>query len=293
MHTPPLSLAQVTTGSTHRYTPQANASGSSAPYARNLGGVIAAPTPNLSTFRPRGYGLSNGVFPESKPHEELYYTQPGWPLDKRNGGVRPTGRKARIPFSLKDTPLTLKARAAAKHGMSVGDYERYSDPFSPSRVAALLAGGAPGGPAGVGAAERDALAAALPGAELPTDPAQARVAAALASGDGVPRDVPGTFAAAVSSVLTPEEEALLGSGADAGELVSKAAGYQDMIDRYAGGAGGKVSTRRRRRRTARAVHTGGAAGAPVRRHLSPHIQPSGGARFASPPTSHTDRKSVV
>lgn len=241
---------QTTTGSTYKSEPIANAHGSSAPYARNVGGVIAAPTPNLSQFRPRGYGLGNGVFPESKPHEELYYTQPGWPLDKRNPANRPTGRKARIGFSLKDTPLTIKARAAAKHGMSVAEYERYSDPFSPSRVAALLAGGAPGGPGAVTPGERDALAAALPGAELPADPGAARVAAALAAGDAIPSDISGTFAAAVAEALTPAEEAFLSAGHDASELTSKAAQYQDMIDRYAGGAGGKV-------RTARSRQTGG------------------------------------
>jgi hypothetical protein len=243
---------QTTTGST-RYEPLANAAGSSAPYARSLGGVISAPTPNLSQFRPRAYGESNNVFPESKPNEELYYTQPGWPLDKRNAALRPGGRKGRVGWSLKDTPLTIKARAAAKHGMSVADYERYSDPFSPSRVAALLAGGAPGGPGAVTDGERDALAAALPGAELPTDPAAARVAAALAAGDAVPSDAPGTFAAAVSSTLTPEEEAFLGCGHDAVDLVGRAAQYQEMIDRYASGAGGKVSPRRPARRGGRAV----------------------------------------
>lgn len=241
---PPRPRLQTTIGNAHKTPPLANSAGSSAPYARNLGGVIAAPTPNLSQFRPRGYGLGNEVFPESKPDEELYYTQPGWPLDKRNARVAPSGRKARMPFSLRDTPLTIKARAAAKHGMSVAAYERFSDPWSSSRVAALVAGPrAHGGAEGDGALDaeqRDALAEALPGAELPADAAQARVVAALVAGDGVPRDAPGTFAAAVGSVLTPEEEELLGRGLDASELVAQAAGYQDMIDRYAGGAGGKV-----------------------------------------------------
>lgn len=36
----------TTVGSTHRVEPQKNAHGSSAPYARNLGGVITAPYPN-------------------------------------------------------------------------------------------------------------------------------------------------------------------------------------------------------------------------------------------------------
>jgi hypothetical protein len=52
---------QRTTGSTHRYLPEANAHGSSNPYKRNLGGVITAHTPNLSNFKPRGYGVGNGL----------------------------------------------------------------------------------------------------------------------------------------------------------------------------------------------------------------------------------------
>ena len=40
--------------------PEPLVSGSSAPYARSLGGVIAAPTPNQSSVKPRGWGLGNG-----------------------------------------------------------------------------------------------------------------------------------------------------------------------------------------------------------------------------------------
>ena len=134
---------QITTGSTHRTLPQANSAGSSAPYERNLGGVVSEYTPNLSQYRPRGYGLDNGVFPDSKPNEERYYTQPGtcelarvvcvvvlhspfthvsagWAVDPRNKQRWP-GREKR--FSLLDTPLTLRAKAAARAGVSLADLE--------------------------------------------------------------------------------------------------------------------------------------------------------------------------
>ena len=47
----------------------------------------------------------------------------------------------------------------------------------------------------------------------------------------------------VAAVLTPSEEALLAQGADANDMIARAAEFQEMIDRYAGGAGGKVRAR--------------------------------------------------
>lgn len=55
----------------------------------------------------------------SKPFEELYYTQPGWPLDARN---KLTRQKRELPFSLRDTPLTLKAKDAGRQGKALEDY---------------------------------------------------------------------------------------------------------------------------------------------------------------------------
>lgn len=106
-HTTDEPPTQTTTGSTHRIQPQKNSVGGSAPYDRNLGGVISEFTPNLSQYRPRGFGLSNCVFPDSQVNEERFYTQPGWPLDPRNS-QQWTGRVA--PFTLRDTPLTLRAK---------------------------------------------------------------------------------------------------------------------------------------------------------------------------------------
>ena len=217
--------------------PQANAHGSSAPYARNLGGVINAPTPNLSQFRPRGFGLSNNVFPESLPNQELFYTQPGWPLEKRNAAVRVSARKGRIGFSLRDTPLTIKARAAAKHGLSVEEYERYSHPFSPTRIALLTVSGAEAASAGTPAATSEvieqALQTALPDARLPTRPEAKVVGVKLAAGDALDGSEAGTFAATVAGALTRDELALLDSGLDIMELSLKAGDLSAMIERYA------------------------------------------------------------
>jgi NADH:ubiquinone oxidoreductase subunit len=121
-----------TTGSTHKFEPEANAHGSSAPYKRNLGGVINSHTPNLSLYRPRGYGLGNGLSGGSEPFEELYYTQPGWPLDARN---KQTRQKRVLPFSLRDTPLSIKQKEAGRSGLALEDYSK-------SR-ALLTAAGAP------------------------------------------------------------------------------------------------------------------------------------------------------
>ena len=179
------------------------------------------------------------MFPESRPNEELYYTQPGWPLEKRNAAVRVSARKGRLGFSLKDTPLTIKARSAAKHGMSVEEYERYSDPFSPSRIALLTATGAEAA-AAPGAPPREveeALELALPGARLPDRPEAKAVALRLATGDGLSGAEAGTFAAAVAAALSPAELALMESGPDAGELAARVAEYDAMIERYSRIAG--------------------------------------------------------
>lgn len=56
---PPASRTSV--GASARLAPVANSHGSSAPYTRNVGGVIAPHKPNMSSYRPRGYGLGNGL----------------------------------------------------------------------------------------------------------------------------------------------------------------------------------------------------------------------------------------
>lgn len=59
---------------------------SDAVFERNLGGVVVEHTPNYSLYRPRGYGVGNGLY--SEPHEEKFYTQPGHALDKRQPSSR-------------------------------------------------------------------------------------------------------------------------------------------------------------------------------------------------------------
>lgn len=51
--------------------------------------------------------------------EEKYYTQPGYPRDSRNATAFQSSRRHRVAFSLKDTPLTLEAKAAANAGMTL------------------------------------------------------------------------------------------------------------------------------------------------------------------------------
>lgn len=226
---------QTTVGSTHRVDPIKIAHGSSAPYKRNLGGVVSAPYPNLTQFRPRGYGMDNGIFPESKPGEELGYTQPGYPLDKRNA-QRFTGRRHRMKFSLSDTPLTLQAKEAARVGLTIEEYQRVTDDDSPTKALLLLgetdkasleslAAGGAGGP-GEGVLMEAAAA-------IPAQPDKRALAVRLAYGLGPAGHEAGTFAAAASEVLSGEEEALLSAGADIEELTGEAAKYQRYIDDYA------------------------------------------------------------
>jgi len=93
------------------------------------------------------FALSRPPADGSAPGEEGFYTQPGSPLDARNAATRPPRRK--LPFSLLDTPATLRAKEAGRAGLSMAGYEQ-----------AQLAGGAGAG-AGAGArAGADTLAAA-------------------------------------------------------------------------------------------------------------------------------------
>ncbi len=86
---------------------------SDAPFERNLGGVVAKYTPNLTQMRSRGYGTGNGIFDSavalSAGEADKFYTQPGNPLDARNEHVR----SARRAWSLLDTAETVRAREKA------------------------------------------------------------------------------------------------------------------------------------------------------------------------------------
>lgn len=199
------------TGSTWRNPPLANSEGSSAPYARNLGGVISAFVPNLSQYRPRAYGMGNNVFPDSKPNEELFYTQPGYPLDKRNKQVK---QQRKLSFTLKDTMQTMRYKDAARAGMTPDEYDMAADPSSPAKVALLTA--------------KDTLPAGSPLLDL---------ANKLEKGDGAARGIDyskekGTFAAARHEVLSPEEEEFLEMGYEEGILLSTVVQYQGYIDDY-------------------------------------------------------------
>jgi hypothetical protein len=88
------------------------------------------------------FTLSRPPADGSAPGEEGFYTQPGSPLDARNAATRPPRRK--LPFSLLDTPATLRAKEAGRAGLSMAGYEQ-----------AQLAGGA-----GASAAIRAAMSAA-------------------------------------------------------------------------------------------------------------------------------------
>lgn len=230
-----------TVGSVHRTAPLANAHGSSAPYARNVGGVITRPTPNGTQIRPRAYGLGNGLdWPNggSKPNAEGYYTQPGYPTDARNGSRFVSERAKRVKFSLKDTPLTLAAKEAAKAGLSLEEYATFTDDDSPTKALLLLTGG------NITAAEAKEIAAqAGPGSELlaegaagiPESPEKKALALRLAQGGtALPSDA-GTFAAEAASTLTPEEEALLSDPAngDLDALLAEAQRWQTTVEDYA------------------------------------------------------------
>uniref|UniRef100_A0A7S1CQN8 NADH dehydrogenase [ubiquinone] 1 alpha subcomplex subunit 12 n=1 Tax=Bicosoecida sp. CB-2014 TaxID=1486930 RepID=A0A7S1CQN8_9STRA len=83
--TPP---AGDTVGTTHKFEPVKNSTGAHTPYKRNLGAVRAKWVPNKTQARPRGFGVGNGLDEASpiasEPHEEGFYTQPGYVLDKRH-----------------------------------------------------------------------------------------------------------------------------------------------------------------------------------------------------------------
>jgi len=175
----------TTVGSTHKTEPLKNAHGSSAPYSRNLGGVITKPVPNYSQYRPRGYGLGNGI--GSRPNEEHYWTQPGYPTDPRNTDRFVSSRRQRLRFTLQDTPLTLQAKEASKANLSLQDYQRYTDDDHPTKALLLLTGGNINDKlskeilqAADNAGEANLLDEALSG--VPKDPAQRDLATRLASG---------------------------------------------------------------------------------------------------------------
>jgi hypothetical protein len=212
-----------------------NSVGSSAPYARNLGGVISSYVPSTTQQRPRGYGLGNGLSGiPSAPGEEKYYTQPGWPADLRNKSVFTSSRKERLGFSLRDTPLTIAAKAAARVGVPLNDYRLYTDDDSPTRALLQLTGGR------VGRAEAEVLVAEAgeddsPGSDVllvgaagvPEDAAERALAVALANGESLLGS--DKFSREAEEVLSVAEKALLATGVTIESCMDKANVLQTCV----------------------------------------------------------------
>lgn len=115
--------SQTTTGSVSTHKPDAILTKSDAKYERNLGRLSAkietssdgADFVNSSTKRPRGPGLSSGIYHgplATKVGETAYWTQPNNAHDPRSR----TKSLVRNTFSLKDTPESLRAAAGIKGG---------------------------------------------------------------------------------------------------------------------------------------------------------------------------------
>jgi hypothetical protein len=137
----------------------------------------------------------------------------GWPMDPRNARRRP-GR--RTEFTLRDTPLTLRGKAAARAGVSLNEFDNYADPDSPTHTA-LLAESADSSlklQDDTSLLEESAFALA----EVPTDSHKKALAQRIASGVGHARSwgpelESGTFEGAVFAALTPAERTLYDQGA--------------------------------------------------------------------------------
>ena len=255
-----------TIGSVHRHAPLAGALGSSAPFARNLGGVQAAFTPNLSQFRPRGFGLDNGMGSNSgtrsRVNEEAFYTPPGYPLAA--GGANrsrfASARRARMRFSLLDTPLTLQAKGAARAGLSLDEFQSFTDDEHPTKALLLLTGGSisreEGARIAASAAESGDAGAlveeALAG--MPAEPAKRDLAARLALSLPVTRADKGSFAAAAAAELSAEEAAAVAEGGSAEAAREVALVHQKYIEAYSG-----IDMKEARRGVAAAVEVRDAA----------------------------------
>jgi hypothetical protein len=232
-----------TVGTTHREEPLTIALGSSAPYSRNLGGVISEFTQNLSMMRPRGYGLDNGAGSQSgnrsQINEELYYTPPGYPLNGKNKSRFTSTRRARMRFSLLDTPLTLQAKGAARAGLSLDEFQKFTDDDHPTKALLLLTGGhisrEEGARIAASAAESGDAGAlveeALAG--VPEDSAKRDFAARLALSLPVTDKDESSVAAESAKVLTSEESTILKENISFEALREQALVNQKYIEAYA------------------------------------------------------------
>lgn len=158
----------------------------------------------------------------SAPHEELFYTQPGNPLDARNA-VRRSQRSRTLGFTITDTVESLKAKEAVRAGLTPAEMEAYRDVESMAHYA--LVAGTP--------TERKAL---LPEA-LAADSATEEMALRLAETTGHGRswgtlEKAGSLAAVLEARLTTAEKELLASGISEDDLLADVATYETMVQSY-------------------------------------------------------------
>jgi hypothetical protein len=157
-------------------------------------------------------------------------------MDPRNASRRPSARAERVTFSLRDTPLTLAAKEAARANISLEEYSRFTDDDSPTKALLLATDGQ--------ATVEDARAIAdavnaspdermllLEGAEgVPTDPAKRELALRLARGEAASVADAGTFASEARAALTAEESAVAALGVTIDDLKTEAAKWQGIVD---------------------------------------------------------------
>jgi hypothetical protein len=232
---------QTTVGDTSKYKPAKLAEGVHTPYERNLGGVIAKPGPNMTQYRPRAFDQSNNVFDDHKVNESLYYTQPGNPLDPRNPNRGMPSRSARLGFSLRDTPVTIRKKEANRAGVSVEKYQAYTDGLSPTRTLIVASKGSPSVLQSAIDAKDELVGEALAhgGQELlPTTQVEWKRALLMSTKTGHARpwgaDVElGTLAAEVRSALSKEESDFLDTnGVDEEPLIANLVKYKSFVDSY-------------------------------------------------------------
>jgi len=214
-HTTDAPPTATTVGSTGAVPPKHNSVGSSAPYARALGGVVSEHVPNTTQMRSRGWGVGNGLAEGTRPFDPpRFWTQPGFPTDPRNRALFKSSR--RVSFTLGDTPASLLARSAAEAGMSLRDFRHAEalkavEELSPAVRAKLLA----------------AVEGLGEGHEL-------KDAAVYLSGGGQAPAAPSgpTLVGEVERALTPEERAALGASEET--LLLRGNQFQELIDEYKG-----------------------------------------------------------
>jgi hypothetical protein len=131
---------------------------------------------------------------------------------------------------------TLKAKAAVRAGISVAEYDNYTSADSSTRLA-LVASNSPGVSSDEATEKLSYEGAAEALVGVPEAPARRELAVRLASSTGHARswgkDVEaGSFAAAISEVLTTEEEDFWSAGYEEDELLVQIAQFEKYVDDY-------------------------------------------------------------